>query len=255
MMTSKQEDTAIEAVDTAHLTRMLRDAGYSGAAVTAFQRLPVGGKSHGGGALYRFQLDLASSSEGAPTTLILKTAQQVPSQSQDPSYARRELDCYRADLFAGLGARLLVPRAYAADADADAGRFWIWMEDLGEAFDVAWTPELLAAALRDLAELHAAWWGRAEELARMPFLRWRAQAMYDGLWVAGVSYAEQQAPARLGATAQGLFSGTIYGISAVGTVAGGLIYAAAGPAALFQAAAVVVVVALLVFLGAHAAER
>jgi PPP family 3-phenylpropionic acid transporter len=78
---------------------------------------------------------------------------------------------------------------------------------------------------------------------------------FSALWIAGVSYAEQQAPARLGATAQGLFSGTIYGISAVGTVAGGLIYAAAGPAALFQASAAVVVLALLVFHGAHTAEH
>jgi hypothetical protein len=151
--------------------------------VAAFQRSLVGGKSHGGGALYRFQLDLAPNSAEAPATLILKAAQHVPSQSQDPSYTRRELDCYRANLFAGLGARLLVPRAYATDADADFGRFWIWMEDLGDAFDVAWTPGPLAEALRDLAELHAAWWGRAAELARMPFLRWRAQAMYNGLWV------------------------------------------------------------------------
>ncbi|HEY7600717.1 MAG TPA: MFS transporter, partial [Candidatus Limnocylindrales bacterium] len=78
---------------------------------------------------------------------------------------------------------------------------------------------------------------------------------FSALWIAGVSYAEQQAPARLGATAQGLFSGTVYGVSAVGTVAGGVIYAVAGPAALFQAAAAAVVLALLVFLGAHTAER
>ncbi|HEY7600716.1 MAG TPA: hypothetical protein VH741_12375, partial [Candidatus Limnocylindrales bacterium] len=182
-MSSEREDTTIESVDATYLSRVLRDAGYSGVVVAAFQRSPVGGKSHGGGALYRYRLDLAPSSAEAPATLILKTAQHVPSQSQDPSYTRRELDCYRAELFAGLGERLLAPRAYATDADADTGRFWIWMEDFGDAFDVAWTPELLAQALRDLAELHARWWGRAEELARMPFLRWRAQAMYDGLWV------------------------------------------------------------------------
>src|SRR5262245_29883236 len=154
MMTLDRAYAAIETIDATHLTRVLHDAGYSGATVTAFQRSPVGGKSHGGGALYRFELDLAPGSQGVPATLILKTAEHVPSQSQDPNYTRRELDCYRADLFAGLGTRLLVPRAYATDADADAGRFWIWMEDFGDAFEVAWTPDLLAAALRDLAELH-----------------------------------------------------------------------------------------------------
>jgi MFS transporter, PPP family, 3-phenylpropionic acid transporter len=78
---------------------------------------------------------------------------------------------------------------------------------------------------------------------------------FSALWIAGVSYAERQAPTRLGATAQGLFSGMIYGISAIGSVVGGLIYAAAGPAALFQTAALATVVALLVFLGARAVER
>jgi MFS transporter, PPP family, 3-phenylpropionic acid transporter len=98
-------------------------------------------------------------------------------------------------------------------------------------FSIAWTPALAVAG----QALHG--------------------VTFSVLWIAGVSYAEQQAPARLGATAQGLFSGTIYGISAVGSVVGGLIYAVAGPAALFQAAAVAAFVALLVFLGAHALER
>jgi hypothetical protein len=174
---------AVDDVDADYLTRLLRGAGYAGAAVAAFERSPVVGTSHGGGALYRFRLRQALGSDVAPTALILKVAQHVPSQNQDPSYSRRELDCYQADLFAGLGARLLVPRAYATDADEATGRFWIWMEDFDDAFDIGWTPTLLAAALRDLAELHARWWDRAAEAARMPFLRWRAQAMYDGLWV------------------------------------------------------------------------
>ena len=62
----------LDVVDSAYLTRLLYNAGYPGASVDAFQRSPVGGKSHGGGALYRFRLALAPTSAAAPVTLILK---------------------------------------------------------------------------------------------------------------------------------------------------------------------------------------
>ena len=98
-------------------------------------------------------------------------------------------------------------------------------------YSVAWTPELALAgqALHGLS--------------------------FSALWVAGVSYAARQAPPGLGATAQGVFNGTLYGVSAIGSVAGGLIYAAAGPVVLFQVAALTTTLALLAFLGARAAER
>jgi PPP family 3-phenylpropionic acid transporter len=78
---------------------------------------------------------------------------------------------------------------------------------------------------------------------------------FSALWVGGVSYAQLRAPERLGATAQGLFSGTLSGISALGSFAGGLIYAAAGPVILFRLAAVVVLMAVGVFVVARASDR
>ena len=77
---------------------------------------------------------------------------------------------------------------------------------------------------------------------------------FSALWVGGVSYAQIRAPERLGATAQGLFSGAVLGISAIGSFAGGLIYAAAGPVALFRIAAAAVVLALGAFLAARALD-
>jgi PPP family 3-phenylpropionic acid transporter len=77
---------------------------------------------------------------------------------------------------------------------------------------------------------------------------------FSALWVGGVSYAQLRSPERLGATAQGLFSGTVSGISAVGSFAGGLIYATAGPVALFRVAAGAVVLALGAFLAARALD-
>jgi MFS family permease len=98
-------------------------------------------------------------------------------------------------------------------------------------YSLAWTPELAVAgqALHGLS--------------------------FSALWVAGVSYAERQAPPGLGATAQGVFSGTLYGLSAIGSVVGGLIYAAAGPVVLFRVAALAAALALLVFLAARRSEQ
>ncbi len=176
----------LESVDAASLTGLLRRAGYAGAEVTGFTREPVAGTSHGGGDLHRYRLIVRSASgvpeQVPPAALVLKESRGIGSQSLDPDYPSREADCYRHDLFSGLGERLRVPRAFEVDVDAGAQRYWIWMEDLGDAFDVEWTPELLTQAVRDLAELHARWWGRGHELSRMAFLRQRAQAMYDGLW-------------------------------------------------------------------------
>ncbi len=175
-----------DAVDAASLTSLLRRAGYAGAEVAGFAREPVAGASHGGGSLHRYRLRYKSAPGGPqpipPASLILKETRSIGSQALDPYYPRREADCYRNDLFSGLGERLRVPRAYEASVDRDGGRYRIWMEDLGNAFEVEWTPGLLAAAARDLAELHALWWGRGQDLSGMTFLRRRAQAMYDGLW-------------------------------------------------------------------------
>lgn len=176
--------TTIEAIDTAYLTELLWEAGYGGAEVTAFHYGPLEGKSHGGGSLYRFRLELGvGAPEAAPKTLILKESQYIASQAQDPGYARREVECYRANLFEGLGRRLRVPRAYQVRFHEAESRFWLWLEDYGGAFDQDWTLESLAQAVRDLAELHAAWWERRAEWEQLPFLRQRAQAMYDGFWV------------------------------------------------------------------------
>jgi len=75
---------------------------------------------------------------------------------------------------------------------------------------------------------------------------------FSAMWVSGVNYAQSHAPRRLGATAQGLFSGTLYGIAAVGSFAGGLVYAAAGPVALFRVSALLALLAIGALLGSRA---
>jgi PPP family 3-phenylpropionic acid transporter len=75
-------------------------------------------------------------------------------------------------------------------------------------------------------------------------------------WAAGVTYARQIAPAGLGATAQGLFSGTFFGLGgSVGALLGGMLYQAVGSALMFRYVALVVFAAALFFLWAGKPSR
>lgn len=63
------------------------------------------------------------------------------------------------------------------------------------------------------------------------------------LWVAGVSYASEIAPAGMGATAQGLFGSVMLGLAgAAGGLFGGFLYQAVGPAMMFRLAGVTILV-------------
>lgn len=69
---------------------------------------------------------------------------------------------------------------------------------------------------------------------------------FGALWIAGVAYADVLAPEELKATAQGLFSATLYSVSGViGGPISGLLYDTIGPAALFRAYAILGVLALV----------
>jgi hypothetical protein len=156
---------------TSTLTRLLR------ASVAEVGEEPVDGKGHSGSGLRRLRCRMA---DGTEQTLIRKECRPSALHARDLGFARREADCHARGLFDGIGGRLRVPRAYGWEERAD-GVWWLWLEDLGDAFAVDWTPELLASAVRDLAGLHARWWGRADELAGMSFLRDRT-LLGDGRW-------------------------------------------------------------------------
>jgi hypothetical protein len=177
--------STIEAIDCAYLTTLMRKAGYDNVNVIGFERFLAAGKSHGGGAVYRFRLHYSDSSlESVPKSIVLKESKELASQTLDPGFTRREVECYKNNLFKDINEKLYIPKAYALSLRPDQGQYWIWMEDLGEdAFSVEWTNETLSDMIRHMAELHGKWWGKVSELKQMTFLRHRAQAMYDGLWV------------------------------------------------------------------------
>jgi PPP family 3-phenylpropionic acid transporter len=69
------------------------------------------------------------------------------------------------------------------------------------------------------------------------------------LWVAGVTHAAESAPAGLGATAQGVFSGTLLGFgAAAGSLLGGILIDRLGPAGMFGVIGWVVLSSLVVLL-------
>ncbi|MEK3886227.1 phosphotransferase [Bacillus sp. FSL K6-3431] len=176
---------SVEAIDCKYLTYLLRVSGYEDAEVVAFKRESVDGSSHGGGSIHRFRLIFSThGSNIAPDSIILKESREIHTQSLDPVFARREAECYKNNLFKNINKKLYIPKAYQLIVKPDLKQYWVWMEDLGEkAFNIEITPAILVEMVRDISELHSMWWGREDELRNMPFLRHRAQAMYDGLWV------------------------------------------------------------------------
>lgn len=71
---------------------------------------------------------------------------------------------------------------------------------------------------------------------------------FSAMWVAGVSYANEIAPAGMGATAQGLFAGVVMGLrSALGAFIGGLLYDSLGAVPMFRWGGVGALIGLFLF--------
>ena len=177
--------STIEEINSDYLTSLLQQHGYEGVRVIDFTCEPVDGKSYGGGSIHRFKLTFSEPPfETVPHSLILKESREIDSQALDQGYARREAECYTHDLFQDINKRLYIPKSFRVSIQPEVGKYWIWMEDLGNhTFNVTWSLEEMGRMIRDISEFHAIWWERVDEIRNMPFLKHRAQAMYDGLWV------------------------------------------------------------------------
>jgi PPP family 3-phenylpropionic acid transporter len=72
---------------------------------------------------------------------------------------------------------------------------------------------------------------------------------YSAMWVSGVSFVAKNAPHGMGATAQGIFSGVLLGLSAaVGAFVGGILYENIGPVAMFRLMGIFVLMGIVLFL-------
>ncbi len=72
------------------------------------------------------------------------------------------------------------------------------------------------------------------------------------MWMSGVAYANKMAPPGLGATAQGVFAGTVMGLgSALGAFSGGILYDAYGAVVAFQWAGFASLMALILFVSVN----
>jgi PPP family 3-phenylpropionic acid transporter len=73
---------------------------------------------------------------------------------------------------------------------------------------------------------------------------------FPAMWIAGVAYADQNAPPGLRSTAQGIFGAMVFGLGlAIGGFVGGPILEQAGGQAVFLVYGVVVLAATLVVIG------
>ena len=97
--------------------------------------------------------------------LLRVTPSTAPAQTQE--CARREIE-FHARLAAHIP--LSVPRLLGSHAD-DSGTCAMWAAPESAKPARVWADQDYFDAVSDLANLHAAWWGRAERLAEYAFLR------------------------------------------------------------------------------------
>ncbi len=157
-----------------------------GAQVTSFEATPIGTGQMAD--TTRFALHLDEPGAG-PASVVGKFA-SADDQSRGTGLALRayeiEVRFYR-EVAARVGAR--VPAVYVAEVEPETGWFTLLLEDIvgavqGDQIE-ACTPEVAAAALEEMAGLHAPCWESAE-LAGLEWLN-RATPESDGLLVALVT--------------------------------------------------------------------
>ncbi len=108
--------------------------------------------------------------DGEQLTVIFKRLQPRPDRD-----VRRRILIYRRLLADG---RLDAPAVYASVCDEERGRYWVFLEDVGE-MRLDWCDvEDWPAAYRWLARMHATYYGREEELRALGCLGEHRPAFY-----------------------------------------------------------------------------
>jgi hypothetical protein len=166
--------STIDAVTPEWLTGVLHEAGVlpSGSTVTARRPTQIGEGIGVMGEIHRVELDIAGDRGMTPATVVVK----LPSQYEANRAQGVGLGMYEAEVrfYSELGPSTPsgLPTIYYSGIVSGTADFVIVMEDLGRLTLVdqsaGMTVDQAAAALRVLAEVHAAWWGKVQT----PALDW-----------------------------------------------------------------------------------
>jgi NADP-dependent 3-hydroxy-3-methylglutaryl-CoA reductase len=184
--------------------------------------------------LHRVRLDVSAGGRESRVSLVVKSkpldAELLHAMSRMALACGRGLSAAwnehcRATPFAGSHRRELgvyaqgderfrrhVPRVYRALRDEAREAFVLVMEDLSDAAVIdavestdPWTAARLEATLRGIAQVHAVWLGREEELVRQPWLgpapTARRMAAMANLWLALAEHAASELPELMDAEA------------------------------------------------------
>lgn len=143
------------------LTSLLRDAGLldHSARVVSWSLTPTGGSGHFG-RLDRVALAYEPPDAPGPPTLIVKSS--IPHDTLDRALGATEARFYQDEIpeHCSLGA----PRAYSCAVDEVSGEVVLILEDLGDGGFVrqidGCSRDEAMAAMREIAKLHARWWGQ-----------------------------------------------------------------------------------------------
>jgi hypothetical protein len=155
-------------ITPAWLTKILRTSGaIEQAGVVSVRVEQIGTFSS---ELLRLRLAYDRLETGAPTSLILK--QPIPNPGERPREGfANEIHFYR-DIAPLLAVR--IPNLYFADVDDVTDEALLVLEDVEELVPIDWRRGVTTAhvqlAVTSLAQLHANWWGRTDELEGLPHL-------------------------------------------------------------------------------------
>ena len=172
---------SIDAVTPAWLTRVLHDAGALPAAgsVRGRNATQIGQGVGLMGEIFRVELEYGGDGGDAPASVVVK----LPATAEANRAQGVALGMYEAEVrfYAELGPRTPsgLPTIYRSAIEPGTADFVIVMEDLGRLSLVDQATGMsvaqAGAAVRVLAEVHAAWWGKVET----PELEWIPSMVHD----------------------------------------------------------------------------
>ena len=139
----ERTETRIRQIDPARLERIvLQMPGNATFRMTEWMAESMHGGLDKNNVLIRCHGSAGDGVKSQPWSLVIKVTSRVP-ENEDPigyQYWKREALVYQSDLIARLPGNLSAPHCYAVDEQSDRS-IWIWLEDIHDDLEGAWTSE------------------------------------------------------------------------------------------------------------------